>query len=94
MLFRSPRNFHVEAQPARGDRHVSALPSRFLSDEVVACCDRITVASEPRGHDLPVPGPGDLQPDSLVPDRPVGEGRPPGAAAPSPLLERLARRWD
>ena len=89
-----PRNFHVEAQPARGDRHVSALPSRFLSDEVVACCDRITVASEPRGHDLPVPGPGDLQPDPPVPDRPVGEGRPPGAAAPSPLLERLARRWD
>lgn len=90
-----PRNFHVEAQPVRGDRHVSALPSRFLSDEVVACCDRITAQS-------PAAGPGRLDaspadpppsPPSLRDDEQSLRAGGHGATGPA-LLERLARRWD
>ncbi|MEP7282671.1 MAG: ATP-dependent helicase, partial [Rubrivivax sp.] len=34
-----PQRFHVTQQARFGDRHVYAIPSRFLSPGVIACCD-------------------------------------------------------
>jgi DNA helicase II / ATP-dependent DNA helicase PcrA len=34
-----PQRFHLTQQRARGDRHVYAVPSRFLTPSVQACCD-------------------------------------------------------
>jgi DNA helicase-2/ATP-dependent DNA helicase PcrA len=45
-----PQRFYVTQQAARGDRHMYALPSRFLSPEVCALC-------EPVGPAAPAPQP-------------------------------------
>ncbi len=37
-----PQRFHVTHQPARGDAHVHALPSRFLTADVTSRCDRLS----------------------------------------------------
>lgn len=90
-----PRHFHVEAQPARGDRHVSALPSRFLSDEVVACCERITAQSPAAGPGSLDAGPADPPPSPPSQLDAEQSARTAGHGATGPaLLERLARRWD
>jgi DNA helicase II / ATP-dependent DNA helicase PcrA len=90
-----PQRFHVTQQSAWGDRHVHALPSRFLTPELVALCDRLT-AGEAGAVADDAPG---------VPRRPGAAPPAPGNAAaaataepahprPTPLLERLAGRWD
>jgi DNA helicase-2/ATP-dependent DNA helicase PcrA len=52
-----PQRFHVTRQPARGDVHVHALPSRFLTPELTALCDRVTPAdsNDPDPVDGPAP---------------------------------------
>ncbi len=49
-----PHRFHVSAQARAGDRHLYALPSRFLDTELRACCDE------------PAPAPGVASPLGLA----------------------------
>lgn len=44
-----PQRFYVQQQGAFGDRHVSAVPSRFLTPDVGACCE-IVGATRPELH--------------------------------------------
>ena len=90
-----PRNFHVGAQPARGDRHVSALPSRFLDDALVACCDQFSVEPTQAG----AAGTAACASTEGL-DCVLASGRDPAvsAGAPRPTLaegiaERMAARW-
>jgi DNA helicase-2/ATP-dependent DNA helicase PcrA len=41
-----PQRFHVGAQMRRGDRHLYAVRSRFLTNEVAAACDAVAPAVE------------------------------------------------
>ena len=47
----APQRFHVTQQARHGDRHVYALPSRFLTPAVLACMDEAGGPLLP--HDLP-----------------------------------------
>jgi len=61
-----PHRFHVTQQHRHGDRHLYAVPSRFLDDRVLACCDEI--------DQRPAESPG-------APGWPgLGLGLPPGSA--------------
>ena len=37
----APQRFHVTEQTRHGDRHLYAILSRFLTPEVLACCDAV-----------------------------------------------------
>jgi DNA helicase-2/ATP-dependent DNA helicase PcrA len=52
-----PQRYYVTGQSRRGDRHVYGARSRFLTDAVLACCDRraFRVAGDETGQ-APVTG--------------------------------------
>lgn len=47
----APQRFHLTQQPRRGDLHVYALPSRFLTPAVLACMDE--AGGPVLAHDVP-----------------------------------------